>query len=154
MTEKRYELVKAESSQEWEALHDMRRSELFVRREGVTYNTNHPDDHTPTHFPLVLKLDGNTIGTARLDLFDNDESAIRLVAIAKNGQRKGHGRILWQMFETFARSKSVTRVYVNSFPTAVGYYERLGFIRGEWNEPSGAPRSGLGAGCIQMTKAI
>ncbi len=149
-----YELVQALSQEEWDMLHDLRRFELFVRREGVEYKTYHPDDYAHTNFPLVLKLNGKCIGTARLDLFAHGKAAIRLVAIAKSEQRKGHGRVLEQKFEELARSKGVEKLYVNSNPTAVRFYERIGFIYEQWDEPSGAPRSGISATSVQMAKVI
>ncbi len=148
-----YELVQVESPEEWEALHNLRRSELFVQKEGIVYNDNHPDDHAPNHFPLVLKLGGRCIGTARLDLFDNGSGAIRLVAVDPTLQRQGHGRVLEQKFEELARSKGVSKLFVNANPTAIGYYEKLGFVHEDWEDPAG-PRTGLAKGCAPMTKVI
>jgi hypothetical protein len=99
------ELVQASSPEDWAALHDLRRSELFARMEGVTYSADHPDDRAPNHFPLILKFRDQRIGTARLDLFENGGAAIRLVAIARQEQRKGHGRVMEQLFEELARSR-------------------------------------------------
>jgi hypothetical protein len=88
-----YELVQASSPEDWEALHNLRRSELFAQRGDVTYDADHPDDRAPNHFPLILKFRDQRIGTARLDLFENGGAAIRLVAIARQEQCKGHGRV-------------------------------------------------------------
>jgi N-acetylglutamate synthase-like GNAT family acetyltransferase len=148
-----YELVQASSPKDWEALHNLRRSELFARREGVTYKADHPDDRTPNHFPLILKFQDQRIGTARLDLFENGGAAIRLVAIAQQEQRKGHGRVMEQLFEEFARSKGVSKIFVNAHSSAVGYYERLGFIHEDWQEPSGI-RSSIAKDCVLMTKQL
>ncbi|MEK7098390.1 MAG: GNAT family N-acetyltransferase [Patescibacteria group bacterium] len=153
MTEISYELVQASSPEDWEALHDLRRLELFARKKGVVYDTNHPDDRAAKNFPLVFKLNGKSIGTARLDVFDNGEGVIRLVAIAKEEQRKGYGRILEQKFEAFARSNGVSKLLVNANPTAVGYYEKLGFVHEEWNDPAGR-LSGIGKDSIPMRKII
>jgi N-acetylglutamate synthase-like GNAT family acetyltransferase len=148
-----YELVQASSPEDWEALHNLRRSELFTRMEGVTYNADHPDDRAPNHFPLILKFQDQHIGTARLDLFENGGAAIRLVAIAQQEQRKGYGRVLEQLFEEFARSKGVSKIFVNAHSSAVGYYERLGFVHEDWQEPSGT-RSGVAKNCVFMTKQL
>lgn len=149
----RYELVQASSPEDWEALHDLRRSELFATMEGVTYDADHPADRDPHHFPLILKLHDRRIGTARLDLFANGGAALRLVAIAQQEQRKGHGRVMEQLFEAFARSKGVTKLFVNAHPSAVGYYERLGFVHEDWQEPSGM-RESITKDCVLMTKQL
>lgn len=148
-----YELVQVCTPEEWKSLHELRQAELFERKANIAYDTSHPHDFHRDHFPLVLKLSGRCIGTARLDLFGGGEGAIRLVAIQREEQGSGHGRILEELFERFARLKNVTRLYVNANPTAVGYYERLGFIHQEWDEPSG-PRSEIAQDCIQMVKYI
>lgn len=147
-----YELTQATSEDEWKALHDLRRSELFVQKLGVVYDTNHPDDRAPNHFPLVLKFQAVCIGTARLDLLEKGEGAIRLVAILKEEQRKGHGRVLEQKFEELARSMGVAKLFVNANRTAVGYYEKLGFIHEQWNDPTA--RATIAFDCVQMTKVI
>ena len=148
-----YELVQASSPEDWEMLHNLRRSEIFAQREGVTYKADHPDDQAPNHFPLILRFQDQRIGTARLDLFENGGAAIRLVAIARQEQRKGHGRVMEQLFEEFARSKGVSKIFVNAHPSAVGYYERLGFVHEDWQEPSGT-RSSIAKDCVLMTKQL
>ncbi len=148
-----YQLVQVETTEEWKALHSLRSSELFEQKEGVVYNTNHPHDHTANHFPLVLKLQGKCIGTARLDLFGNDAGAIRLVAVDPTMQRQGHGRVLEEKFEGFARSKGISKLFVNANPAAAGFYEKLGFIYEDWEDPAG-PRSGLTKGSAQMKKIL
>ncbi len=148
-----YQLVQVKSPEEWAALHNLRSSELFVRKEGIVYNDNHPDDHASNHFPLVLKLNGKCIATARLDVFKSGEGAIRLVAVDPTLQRQGHGRILEQKFEELARNNGVSKLFVNANPTAIDYYEKLGFVHEDWEDPAG-PRTGLAKGCVPMTKVI
>ena len=148
-----HELVQASSPEDWEALHNLRRSELFARMEGVTYNADHPADRDPDHFPLILKFRGQRIGTARLDLFENGGAAIRLVAIARQEQRKGHGRVMQQLFEDFARGKGVSKIFVNAHPSAAGYYKRLGFVPEDWQEPSGI-RDSVTKDSVLMTKQL
>ena len=58
-----------------------------------------------------------------------------------------------QLFEEFARSKGVSKIFVNAHPSAVGYYERLGFVHEDWQEPSGA-RSSIAKNCVLMTKQL
>lgn len=147
-----YQLVIVESSEEWNALHNLRRSELFERKENIVYNPNHPDDRASNHFPLVLKHQGKCVGTARLDLFEPGKGAIRLVAIDRTLQRQGHGRVLAHLFDEVARSKGVSKLFVNANLAAFGYYEKLGFIHEDWNDPAGP--HGITQGCTPMTKVI
>lgn len=147
-----YELVQAASPEDWRFLHSLRRSELFERKEGVIYNTNHPDDRAPNHFPLVLKFQGRHVGTARLDILKDDvcDGVVRLVAIVKEEQRRGHGRVLMELFENLARFNGVDLLLLYAHLSAVGFYEKLNFIHEDWIDPTGAVVEGL----VPMTKKL
>jgi len=146
-----YELVQVLTADEWQAVHDMRRAELFVRHPGIRYDQNHPDDRMPGHFLFLLLLNGQSIGTARLDLGARGQGIMRLVAIAKPEQRKGHGRVLQERFETFARGMGVTDLYVNAARDAVGFYERMGFIPEHFDD---AVRKGIADDTVPMRKRV
>lgn len=148
-----YQLVQVKTLEDWESLHSLRQSELFSSTKGIVYNRSHPHDYDPSNFPLVLKLDGTCIGTARVDLFGEDSAAIRLVAIDKAFQGRGHGRELEQLCERLAKKKGANTLHVNAIPTAVGYYEKLGFIRDYWDDPTGS-RTGIARDCIPMSKNL
>jgi N-acetylglutamate synthase-like GNAT family acetyltransferase len=91
------------------------------------------------------------IGTARLDLADRGKGIMRLVAITKPEQRKGHGRMLQEKLETFARGMGVADLYVNAARDAVGFYERMGFIREDWDD---AARKGIAGDAVPMKKRL
>ena len=146
-----YELVQVLTADEWQAVHDMRRAELFVRHPGIRYDENHPDDRMPGHFLFLLLLNGEAIGTARLDLAAPRKGIMRLVAITRDKQRKGHGRVLQERFETFARGMGVTDLYVNAARDAVGFYERMGFIPEHFDD---AARKGIADDTVPMRKRL
>jgi N-acetylglutamate synthase-like GNAT family acetyltransferase len=147
-----YELAVVNSVDDWDAYHDIRKAELFdARGSGVTYDPDHPDESLPDNFPLLLKWKDVGIGTTRLDLRPDGAAVIRLVAVSRAEQRKGHGWILNDKVEAFARTKGVSRLLVNAAPEAVEFYERLGFHREAW---SPAELTGIASECIQMTKFI
>jgi N-acetylglutamate synthase-like GNAT family acetyltransferase len=148
-----YELVQVLTADEWRAVHDMRRTELFVRRPSVVYDENHPDDRMPGHFLFLLLLKGEPIGTARFDLAAPRQGIMRLVAITRAEQRKGHGRVLHERFETFARGMGVTDLYVNAAPEAVGFYERMGFVHEDWEDKAHG-RKGIASDTVPMRKRL
>ncbi len=145
-------LAPASCSEDWEALHDLRRTELFAGKD-IIYNPHHPDDFAANHFPLVFKDQGECVGTTRLDLLGDGAAAIRLVAISKKYQRRGYGKILLELLEDRARSHGVSKLFVNARPTAIGYYERFGFRTEDWNDPCG-PCVGIFKDCVPMAKNI
>jgi N-acetylglutamate synthase-like GNAT family acetyltransferase len=147
-----YELARPATPTEWQAFHDIRRTELFERkgRHGV-YDPNHPHDLDPRNEPLLLRVDGRAVGTVRLDNFGDGTGCVRLVAITAAEQGRGHGRKMEEMVEALARGRGIQTLYVNAAPTAVGFYERTGWSRFTWNAEE---LTGVAAGCVQMRKQI
>jgi GNAT superfamily N-acetyltransferase len=147
-----YELVTVTRPDEWEAYHAIRRVELFEARGRIgVYDADHPDDRAPDHFPLLLKWNGRPIATTRLDVRKSGFAMVRLVAVVKAEQRRGHGRALAARTEAFARARGVTRLLVNAAADAVGFYERIGFVPEVWDA---AELVGWNADSVQMAKSL
>jgi N-acetylglutamate synthase-like GNAT family acetyltransferase len=148
----RYELAPVSTREEWSAYHAIRLSELFeAHGNRALYEPDHPDERRPNHFPLLLKLDTRPIGATRVDLLAPGVAGFRGVAILRSEQRHGHGRILNAESEAFARARGARKIVVNAHPTAVGYWERLGFAPESFNP---AELVGAAAVCIQMAKYL
>jgi len=147
-----YELAVVTRAEDWDAYHSIRRVELFEARGRIgVYDPDHADDRAPNHFPLLLKWNGRGIATTRLDLRGSGLAIVRLVAVVKTEQRKGHGRALAARTEAFARDRGVTRLLVNAAADAVGFYERLGFVREGWDT---VELVGWNADSVQMAKTL
>jgi GNAT superfamily N-acetyltransferase len=144
-----YKLIEATTPEERGFVHNLRRAELFERKH-VPYNPDHPANHAPGRFTLILKLGDKNIATASLDLLGNKTGAIRMVAVTKEEQRKGHGRILQETFEEFAKGKEVVKLFVNANKVATGFYEKLGYGYESWNDAANI----LTGDSIQMSKVI
>ena len=130
----RYDLVPVSTPEQWSTYHAIRLAELFeAHGNGALYDPDHPDEHRPDHFPLLLKLDARPIGATRVDLVAPGVASFRGVAIMRPEQHHGHGRILNERSEAFARARGARKIVVNAHPTAVGYWERLGFVRESFN---------------------
>lgn len=143
-----YEFVKVSSTQDWADYHAIRHEVLFA--DG-SYDRNHPHEHIPENHSMLLKFLGNAIATVRLDFSDTGACIIRLVAVKGDQQSKGHGRKLFESIEEYVRTMNAQILYVNSAPDAVGYYEKMGFIKQVWDA---SELEGIAEDCIQMTKRI
>jgi N-acetylglutamate synthase-like GNAT family acetyltransferase len=146
-----HELIEVTASSDWREYHSLRRRVLWRQRGLTNYDETHADEYKAGNHPLLLKLDGRAIGTARLDDFGNGTGAVRLVAIEPDLQRQGHGRILSDYVENFAQHLGIKTLYVNAVPEAVGYYEKLGWKPGVWDE---AELVGIASTCRQMSKPL
>jgi GNAT superfamily N-acetyltransferase len=147
-----YALRQVEAPHEWEAMHKLRRDVLFApfRRQGIVYDENHPDDRDPANLPFLFFVDGKPAGITRLDL-QGDVAIVRLVAIAPDLQRRGHGRAMSRLVDAQAVSRSVRLLRVNAAPEAVGFYEATGWHRREWDLEE---LSGIAADCVQMERSL
>jgi len=150
MTHGKHDLVVVTTPEEWDAYHSIRRTELFEAR-GRIYDPNDPDEFAATHFPLLLKWSGIGIGTTRLDIHSADVGIVRLVAIMKSEQGKGHGRILAVRTEAFARERGIRKLFVNAAANAVGFYERIGFRPASWDA---SELVGWNSDSVQMAKSL
>lgn len=147
-----YTLEVPASEADWQALHDIREAELFrARHHDVVYDRKHPDDFTPYNQPLLFKRDGRPIGTIRLDDFGDGTGAVRLVAITRSEQGKGHGRAMAEMCDAIARRLGMSMLYVNAAPEALAFYEHTGWERHAWNAQE---LVGIAATCVQMRKRL
>ena len=124
-----YELRAPASSDEWRALHDIRRKVLFENRGKFgTYIENHPDDFKAGHYPLVLFYRDVAIGVVRVEI-EARVAWFRRIAIREDLQGTGHGRVLLRLAEEFAKAKGCDEVRSNAAVEAVGFYERCGYAR-------------------------
>jgi len=146
-----YELVKVKTESDWRDYHSLRRRVLWQDRGRRDYDDTRPDEHLPANHALLLKLNGQPIGTTRLDNLGGRRGVVRLVAIASNVQRQGHGRTLSGLVEEYARRLGLTTLLVNAAPDAVGFYENIGWQPCLWDETE---LTGITADCKQMSKPL
>ncbi len=140
-----------QTPEDWATLHGIRRAILFDGlRNDIVYDENHPDDRIRSHTPYLLIVDGEAIGTCRLDRHD-DIGILRLVAIEEALQGKGYGRALSDLIDMEAKRSGLTTLRVNSHRSAVGYYEKIGWRRHDWD---GSEQTGIAANTVQMEKAL
>ena len=133
-------------------MHDIRRATLFTqdRHPGIVYDENHPHDRDPAHQPFLLLLGSRPIGIVRLD-WRGGEAVVRLVGMVPELQGRGHGRAMSDLIDAAARRRGVSRLLVNAYHGAVGFYERTGWRRDEWDA---SELVGIAGDCIQMSKAV
>ena len=146
-----YTLVEVTTESDWRDYHSLRREVLWEARGQSGYDDRHADEYAPSNHPLLLRLDGRSIGTTRLDDFGDGSGAIRLVAIAAEMRRQGHGRVLSRLVGAYARRLGISALFVNAAPEAVSYYEKMGWEACVWDE---AEPTGIAAGANQMWKPI
>jgi N-acetylglutamate synthase-like GNAT family acetyltransferase len=143
-----YQLVRVTTESDWREYHALRRHVLWEARGRSGYDDARPAEYVATNTPLLLKLNGRPIGTVRLDNLGDHRGVVRLVAIATDVQRQGHGRILSELVEGYARHLGLNTLFVNADRDAVGYYQKMGWENYVWDETD------IASDCTQMTKVL
>jgi ribosomal protein S18 acetylase RimI-like enzyme len=129
-----FELVVVRSETDWNDYHMIRRSVLWEARGRTGYNERHGNEYHSHNYPLLLKADGCSVGTVRLDNFGNGSGAIRLVAIEGQQQKSGLGRIMTDLLAAYAKTLGITVLYVAPAPEAIGFYQKTGWLPYIWNK--------------------
>ena len=71
------------------------------------------------------------IGVGRLQFNTSTEAQIRYMAVAKKLERQGLGRIIIDALEKQAKEKNITSIILDAREPAVGFYEKLGYVKKE-----------------------
>jgi GNAT superfamily N-acetyltransferase len=139
-----YRLSRVTAPEDWSAYHDIRRRVAFEAGEDAE---DDPDEHAPGHYPMLLRRAGIPIGTIRVDNINENDAALRLVAIDPARQGEGHGRVLLREAEAFARAIGCRRAVVYATPEAAGFYAAAGYIEDDFDES-------YFSGIVQMVKPL
>ena len=75
---------------------------------------------------MLLVFDSHYVGVVRIDLV-GDNAYLRRVAIDEPWQRRGHGRALVTLAESFAIGHGARRMESSVAADAVGFYKKCGY---------------------------
>lgn len=132
----KYLLRAPQSDDEWLGYHAIRRKVLFENRGSKhKYDDKHPDELAAGNHPLILLCNHEIIGVVRIDI-RNDVAWMRRVAVREDLQRSGHGRVLLQLAEKFARERQCKELRSNVASDAIRFYERCGYSRSHSTQES------------------
>lgn len=146
-----FTLEQVTTEADWDRYHTIRYEELFKPHNDGEYDRDHPDEFKEGHTSLLLKKDGEGIGTVRIDRLDAETVVVRLVAVTKKYQGKGYGRELHNQIVSFAKERGVKKIVLNAAPEAIGYYKAMGFVKDNWNP---CELEGIARDCRQMSIAV
>jgi GNAT superfamily N-acetyltransferase len=148
--DRRYALKPAQSAEDWGAYHAIRRDSIFaVLLPAEHYDGNHPDEFKPGNLPHVLWSNDEIVGTVRIDLIDDIQAGLRLIAIRKDRQRHGHGAMLLRLAEQAALGLGRMEVVINAHPTSLEFYLANGYVEGDWLDVGPVPK-----GLIRVGKRL
>lgn len=90
------------------------------------------------------------VGTVRLDLLNQQEAAVRLVAILPQHQGKKLGSKMLSAIEDYAKQLGIIKLVTNAAVNAKKFYGAIGFVSEYWNDPG----EGISQPTIPMVKYL
>lgn len=114
-----------QTEEEWEAYYDLRYRILREPLSQPRGSEHNEGDVTGEHFALydnsVLKA------IARLDYSGEGIAQVRFVAVERNEQGRGYGRLIMEATELKAKERGDTKMILHARDYAVDFYLRLGY---------------------------
>lgn len=120
-----------ETEEEWEDYYDLRYRVLREPLNQPRGSERNEGDETGIHFALYD--DGKLKAIARLDEHSMDVAQTRFVAVEKEEQGKGYGKLIMYAVEQEATEKEYSKMILHARDYAVDFYLKLGY---EVVEPS------------------
>lgn len=100
------------------------------------------DDLQAIH--VLAKIDGLSVGTARLVAISKDQAQIGRMAVLDQYRGQGIGRQILEKLIQFAQEKDFTGLFLHSQVNAIPFYEKMGFkADGDIYDEAGIPHRNM-----------
>lgn len=132
------------------AVYYIRMDEFVHEFDGGVDHELDDRDTPETPYILVLNEKGKPASTCRLRYLDAETGKIERVSTLKEFRRTGAGTVAIRAAENWLRENGVKRVVINSRDTAIGFYEKLGYVT-DWG--SHEKHGGL-FGCVNTYRTL
>lgn len=100
------------------------------------------DDLQALH--VLAKIDGLSVGTARLVAISKDQAQIGRMAVLDQYRGQGIGRQILEKLIQFAQEKGFAELFLHSQVNAIPFYEKMGFkADGDIYDEAGIPHRNM-----------
>lgn len=119
------------------------------KKKAIEFRQKHFFDRLNIQDPYAWALDRKdhlhwllydrfeVIGYAHVQLWPNDRAALRIIVIDEQKRGQGMGTCLIDHIERELRQRGVLRLQTEASPSAVLFYEKLGYIEMPFDNPDG-----------------
>jgi len=97
---------------------------VFVQEQHVDAREEFDDVDLTCQHILAVDTSGNAVGTGRIDV----HGKIGRMAVLTDWRKQGVGRAILRKAIELARDLGLRRVYLHAQTSALGFYEREGFV--------------------------
>lgn len=123
------------NEEEWQEYHRIRKEQIFDPI-NVEYNPDHPSITKANHYHFVLYKGVKIVATTHIEFLNENETALRSLAVDYLQQNKGFGKYMIQFLEKWLRSQNIKVLKMHVRPSAETFYRKLGFVDIEFNDIS------------------
>ena len=125
------EIRSPKTNNEWVEYYDLRYRVLREPWNQPIGSEINEGDSSEQHFALYSDL--NLIAVGRLDQCEEKKRQIRFMAVEKNEQGSGYGKMLMIEMEKYCRNDKVNEIILHARESAIPFYEKLSY---QLQEPS------------------
>ncbi len=125
------------TSQDYKKAAIFRQKHFFDERkiqDPYVWTLGHKD-----HRHFMLYKDHEMIGYAHVQYWKAHRAALRIIVIDNKEQGKGYGAYFMKHCEQALKEDGIQVLQTEAHPTAVKFYERLGYHKMPFNDPEGHP---------------
>jgi len=116
------------------------RRTVFIEEQNVPESLELDGKDPDCRHVLACDKSGAPVGTARL----HESGRIGRMAVLREYRRTGIGRAILRVIMDYGRANGITNFHVSSQVSAVGFYEKMGFVPfGEEFEEAGIMHIGM-----------
>jgi GrpB-like predicted nucleotidyltransferase (UPF0157 family)/GNAT superfamily N-acetyltransferase len=127
--------MRVTSPREWDAYHAIFKSQIFDPL-GLIYDTAHPSFSAPNNHRFVWCRGSLVVSGVHVEKISQSVAALRGLATHGEHQRQGYGRQLMGQVETWLKQQGIGVVKLHARPSAVPFYEGLGYGPMVFDDPS------------------
>ncbi len=110
----------------WNIYHGIRKKELFDPA-GINYDRNHFTITHPKHQHYLFYLNNTPVGVAHIEKLEENDWAVRTIAINEGCRLNGYGSILLSLVDKKIASLGGQTIFLHSTSEAVEFYQKNGY---------------------------
>lgn len=124
-----YQIKQPESEHELEQYYNLRWR--ILRKPWNRPEGSEKDEFEDKSVHIIAKHDDHVVGIGRLQFNSATEAQIRYMAIEPEYEKQGIGKSIVGALEEHARINNCTTVILDAREPAIGFYEKLGYLKKE-----------------------
>jgi GrpB-like predicted nucleotidyltransferase (UPF0157 family)/GNAT superfamily N-acetyltransferase len=124
--------------QEWSDYHRIKK-DLFDSGDliaGAVYDPNHFSMTAAGHHHFILTCGVKTVAVAHIECLNQNEAALRALAVDRPYQGQGYGSDMVHCVEKWLKNQAFCTIKLHARPDSMPFYKKLGYCEMIFDDPS------------------